>query len=139
MIVSFSVSSQSLKNSDSLTIAKHDLEKVYRSAQRGKLYKEEVDSKNKQIDILFNRIATKDTAINILKEQVKTEKDISKSFSLSYELEKSSRQDLQTEFDYYKKTTSKTIKKLKVQKTTKTVGGVVVGVAVGVLVGSFLN
>lgn len=130
---------QNSKNlSDSLMMNRADLEKVLRSAERGWVYKEEVESKNKLISILEDRLEIKDSIIYNLKESVKVHSEIASLFESNYKIEQVKYNDLYQSFENYKKLKEREIKKLKFQKTTKIIGGSITGVIAGILVKQYL-
>lgn len=130
-------STQNLKN-DSSIIANKDLQKVLKSAQLSKLYKEEIQSKNIEIDLYKNRIIVKDSLIGNLNLQLDNCNNISNLLKNNYKLEQDKNKAITETYLEYKSNTEKQIKKLNRQKTTKTIGSTLVGIAVGILAGTFL-
>ena len=76
-------STQNLKN-DSSIIANKDLQKVLKSAQLSKLYKEEIQSKNIEIDLYKSRIIVKDSLIENLNLQLDNCNNISNLLKNNY-------------------------------------------------------
>lgn len=132
IITSYNAFTQTLK-SDSTLMPNRDLEKVYRAAERGKLYKDEVYSKNRQIDILNKRIANKDSSISILKDQVSIQEEIAERNLSNFKLEQIKSKQIQASFDAFKKASDKALKKQKVNSTFKTIGIAIIGAAAGIL------
>ena len=130
-------STQNLKN-DSSIIANKDLQKVLKAAQLSKLYKEEIQSKNIEIDLYKNRIIVKDSLIGNLNLQLDNCNNISNLLKNNYKLEQDKNKAITETYFEYKNNTEKQIKKLNRQKTTKTIGSTLVGIAVGILAGTFL-
>lgn len=130
-------STQNLKN-DSSIIANKDLQKVLKAAQLSKLYKEEIQSKNIEIDLYKSRIIVKDSLIENLNLQLDNCNNISNLLKNNYKLEQDKNKAITETYLEYKSNTEKQIKKLNRQKTTKTIGSTLVGIAVGILAGTFL-
>lgn len=130
-------STQNLKN-DSSIIANKDLQKVLKAAQLSKLYKEEIQSKNIEIDLYKSRIIVKDSLIENLNLQLDNCNNISNLLKNNYKLEQDKNKAITETYFEYKNNTEKQIKKLNRQKTTKTIGSTLVGIAVGILAGTFL-
>lgn len=130
-------STQNLKN-DSSIIANKDLQKVLKAAQLSKLYKEEIQSKNIEIDLYKSRIIVKDSLIENLNLQLDNCNNISNLLKNNYKLEQDKNKAITETYFEYKNNTEKQIKKLNRQKTTKTIGSTLTGIAVGVLIGTFL-
>ena len=138
ILIVLNVNSQSTKSLDSVVLSVKDAEKVLRSAERGKLYKEEVISQNKRIELLTRRLENKDIEINNLIIRLENAKKISDAHESNFNIERTKYIDLSNSFNNYKKIMTKELKKANRQKTVKTIGGTIVGLAVGILVGSLL-
>ena len=123
---------------DSSTISNKDLQKVLKAAQLSKLYKEEIQSKNVEIDLYKDRINIKDSTIDILNLQLD---NCNKTVSLvqnNYKMEQEKYKAISQTLKEYKLDSDRQIKKLNKQKVTKTIGSTIVGIAVGILAGTFL-
>lgn len=137
VVLSLKGNTQSLKT-DSSTISNKDLQKVLKAAQLSKLYKEEIQSKNVEIDLYKNRINIKDSTIDILNLQLD---NCNKTVSLvqsNYKMEQEKYKAVSQTLKEYKLDSDRQIKKLNKQKVTKTIGSTIVGIAVGILAGTFL-
>lgn len=127
-----------ISKSDSTKIPNAQLETVYRAAEKGKVYKAEVRSKEREIALLNSRIANKDSAIGILTEQADINREVAERFETNYKLEQVRSKEIQASYNAFRDATNKAAKKQKRQSTFKTIGIGVVAAAAGVLAGTFL-